>query len=201
MYYANNKNITNPAQSNAAIVSFSEYQFQKQFSNDITITSGISNIYNTVFSELFGDHTSNNFAAYGQYEQKIGKLDLSAGLRLEHFQMDGVRGDSDFSFGKYNHFAKFFGNDIPFSMPIFPVLRTGFHYEIAKYTHLRGSVGQGVRYPSVAERFTQTNVGALNIFPNPGLRPETGWAAEIGIKQGVRIGNWKGMIDVAGFIN
>ena len=201
MYYANNKNITNPAQSNAAIVSFSEYQFQKQFSNDITITSGISNIYNTVFSELFGDHTSNNFAAYGQYEQKIGKLDLSAGLRLEHFQMDGVRGDSDFSFGKDNHFAKFFGNDIPFSMPIFPVLRTGFHYEIAKYTHLRGSVGQGVRYPSVAERFTQTNVGALNIFPNPGLRPETGWAAEIGIKQGVRIGNWKGMIDVAGFIN
>ena len=191
MYYAGNNNITNPSQSNAAIVSFSEYQYQKQFSNGITLTSGISNIYNVVFSELFGDHTSNNVAAYGQYEQKFGKLDLSAGLRLEHFQMDGRGGDSDFYIGK----------DSSFSMPIFPVLRTGFHYEIAKHTHLRGSIGQGVRYPSVAERFTQTNVGALNIFPNPALRPETGWAAEIGIKQGVKIGDWKGMIDVSGFIN
>jgi iron complex outermembrane receptor protein len=191
VYYAGNNNITNPSQSNGAIVAFSEYQFQKQFTNGIALTSGISNIYNAVFSELFGDHTSNNVAAYGQYEQKFGKLDLSAGLRLEHFQMDGRTGDSDFYFGK----------DSSFSIPIFPVLRAGFHYEIAKYTHLRGSIGQGVRYPSVAERFTQTNVGALNIFPNAGLRAETGWAAEIGIKQGVRIGDWKGMIDVSGFIN
>jgi iron complex outermembrane receptor protein len=77
----------------------------------------------------------------------------------------------------------------------------GFHYEIAKYTHLRASIGQGIRYPSVAERFTQTSVGALNIFPNPGLSPEIGWAAELGIKQGVKIGDWKGMFDVAAFIN
>jgi outer membrane receptor protein involved in Fe transport len=66
---------------------------------------------------------------------------------------------------------------------------------------LRASIGQGIRYPSVAERYTQTSVGALNIFPNPELRPEIGWAAEIGIKQGVKIGNWKGMFDIAGFIN
>ncbi len=191
VYYAGNDNITNPSQSNGAVINFSEYQYQKQFSNDITLTSGISNIYNVVFSELFGDHTSNNVAAYGQFEQTFGKLDLSAGIRLEHFQMDGQTGDSDY----------YFGEDSAFSIPIYPVLRTGFHIEITPYTHLRGSIGQGVRYPSVAERFTQTNVGALNIFPNAGLRPETGWAAEIGLKQGVRIGDWKGMIDVSGFIN
>jgi len=41
----------------------------------------------------------------------------------------------------------------------------------------------------------------LNIFPNPTLRPEIGWAAELGIKQGVKIGSWKGMLDVAAFVN
>ena len=42
----------------------------------------------------------------------------------------------------------------------------------------------------------------MNVFPNPLLTPERGWAAEIGIKQVVKIGkNWKGIIDVAGFVN
>jgi iron complex outermembrane receptor protein len=191
MYYAHNGNINNPSQSNGAIIYFTDYQFQKQFGTAITLTSGISNIYNVVTSRLFGNHTSNNVAVYTQYEHHIGKLDISAGLRLEHFQMDGQTGDSDFMLNKKDSVT----------LPFYPILRTGFHYEIAKYTHLRASIGQGIRYPSVAERFTQTSVGALNIFPNSSLRPEIGWAAELGIKQGVKIGEWKGMIDVAGFIN
>jgi iron complex outermembrane receptor protein len=107
--------------------------------------------------------------------------------------MDGRTGDSDFSYGNdTNSLAK---------IPVYPILRLGLHYELMKYTHLRASFGQGIRYPSVAERYTQTSVGSLNIFPNANLRPEVGWAAEIGIKQGVKIGEWKGMLDVAGFIN
>jgi len=191
MYYAYNGNINNPSQSNGAVIYFTDYQFQKQFGTAITLTSGISNIYNLVTSNLFGNHKSNNAAAYMQYEHHIGKLDISAGLRLEHFQMDGRTGDSDFMLNKKDSVT----------LPIYPILRTGFHYEIAKYTHLRASIGQGIRYPSVAERYTRTSVGALNIFPNSSLLPEIGWAAELGIKQGVRIGDWKGMFDVAGFIN
>jgi iron complex outermembrane receptor protein len=85
---------------------------------------------------------------------------------------------------------------------VYPIFRFGAHYQLFKFTHLRASFGQGIRYPSVAERYTYTSVGALNIFPNNSLRPETGWAAEIGIKQVVKIGkNWKGIIDVAGFVN
>ena len=191
MYYAYNGNINNPSQSNGAIIYFTDYQFQKNFGTAITLTSGISNIYNVVTSELFGNHTSNNVAAYLQYEHHIGKLDISAGMRLEHFQMDGRTGDSDFMLNKKDSV----------SLPFYPILRTGLHYELAKYTHLRASIGQGIRYPSVAERYTQTSVGALNIFPNSSLSPEIGWAAELGFKQGVRIGDWKGMFDVAGFIN
>jgi iron complex outermembrane receptor protein len=191
MYYAYNGNINNPSQSNGAIIYYTDYQFQKQFGTAVTLTSGISNIYNVVTSNLFGNHTSNNAAIYSQYEHHIGKLDISAGLRLEHFQMDGKTGDSDFILNKKDSVL----------IPFYPILRTGFHYEIAKYTHLRASIGQGIRYPSVAERFTQTSVGALNIFPNSSLKPEIGWAAELGIKQGVKIGDWKGMLDVAGFVN
>ena len=191
VYYANNANINNAQQGSGAIIYFSEYQFQKQFGNGITLTSGISDIYNVVVSKLFGDHTSNNIAAYGQYEHKIGKLDITAGARLEYFEMDGKSGDTDFMLLKKDSLT----------IPFYPVFRTAFHYELVKYTHLRASLGQGIRYPSVAERYTQTSVGALNIFPNPSLRPEIGWAAEIGLKQGVKIGSWKGMLDVAAFVN
>ena len=112
-------------------------------------------------------------------------------MRLEYFEMDGNKPDSQFQLP---------GKDSLF-VPVYPVLRTGLHYALKPFTHLRASFGQGIRYPSVAERFTQTSVGALNIFPNPELRPEIGWAGEIGIKQGFKIGNWKAMIDAALFLN
>ncbi len=193
LYYVQNSILNNPDQDNGAVIYYADYQFQKQWDNGITLISGASNIYNVVFSNLFGDHNSNNIAVYSQYEQKLtDKLDLSAGLRLEYFEMDGQSGDSDFALGKDSNAAV---------LPFYPVLRTGLHYQLAEFTHLRASLGQGIRYPSVAERFTSTSVGALNIFPNPGLNPEKGWAAEIGFKQGVKMGDWKGMIDVAGFIN
>jgi iron complex outermembrane receptor protein len=191
MYFAENANLTNSSQSNSATIYFSDYQVQREFKQGATFTGGISNIFNTVSSNLMGDHTSNNASVYGQYEQKIGKLDITAGMRVEYFQMDGKAGDSDFTISKKN------GTTIP----VYPVLRAGLHYQVMKYTHLRASFGQGIRYPSVAERFTKTSVGALNIFPNEMLRPEIGWAGEIGIKQGVKMGDWKGMIDVSGFIN
>jgi outer membrane receptor protein involved in Fe transport len=191
MYWAFNDNITNPAQSNGATIYFSEYQFQRQYKSGITLTSGLSNIYNVVLSELFGDHKSNNTAAYVQYEHHIKKLDIVAGMRAEYFEMDGRSGDSDFMLNKKDSTT----------IPFYPVFRSGFHYELAKYTHLRASIGQGIRYPSVAERYTKTSVGALNIFENPDLKPEIGWAAELGLKQGVKMGDWKGMIDLSGFVN
>ena len=66
------------------------------------------------------------------------------------------------------------------TLPFYPVFRSAVHYEIAPFTHLRASLGQGVRYPSVAERFTLTSVGGLNIYSFPldswyiGLWVETG---------------------------
>lgn len=191
VYDAHNTNINNPSQSNGAVIYFADYSVQKQFKNGGTLTSGASNIYNVVRSNLFGNHQSENLACYSQLELHKGKWDFSAGARLEYFQMDGKSGDTDFMISKKKNIKT----------PFYPIIRTGIHYQAAKYTHLRASFGQGIRYPSVAERYTQTSVGALNIFPNPYLTPEIGWAGEIGIKQGVKIGSWKGFIDLAAFVN
>ncbi len=186
-YLTTNQNINNNQQSNGAILYMGDYNFQKNYKNGTLIT-GLFGTSNVVFSNLFGDHTSTNLAYYAQYDHHIGKLDLTGGMRAEYFTMDNKRGDSDFQMGNT-------------TLPVYPVFRAGAHYELKKYTHLRASFGQGIRYPSVGERFTSTSVGSLNIFPNPNLTPETGWAAEIGIKQGVKMGDWKGMIDISGFVN
>jgi iron complex outermembrane receptor protein len=78
-------------------------------------------------------------------------------------------------------------------------VRAGLNYQAFDYTYLRASFGQGYRFPSVAEKFTATSVGAMNIFPNPDLQSERGWSAELGIKQGVRLGDWNGYVDLAAF--
>jgi outer membrane receptor protein involved in Fe transport len=190
LYYSNNNNITNPSQSSEAIVSYSDYQFQRLGNNKKVFTSGMTMIYNDVHSILYGNHFSTNAALYSQYEQRIGKLDITGGFRFEYFEQDNTKEDSEFKWGKKEK-----------ATPVYPIFRAGLHYQLHKATHLRASFGQGVRYPSVAERFVTTNVGALNVFPNNRLKRELGWAAELGIKQGVKIGEWKGMLDLAGFIN
>ena len=191
LYWVSNENLSNASQSNAATISYADYTFQHKFGQGSTLSAGVTAIQNVVTSQLFGNHNSQNYAAYSQLEYHKNKLDLSAGVRLEYFEMDGNKPDSQFQLP---------GKDSLF-VPVYPVLRTGLHYELKPFTHLRASFGQGIRYPSVAERFTQTSVGALNIFPNPELRPEIGWAGEIGIKQGFKIGNWKAMLDAAFFVN
>lgn len=192
-YLIVNDNISNPSQSSSSDVYYADYQFQTRWENGIVLTSGATYTRNNVRSNLFDNHFSDNLALYAQYEQSFGKFDLTGGLRLEHFEQDNIRGDSYYYFNQADSSSK---------LPFYPIARLGAHYELAKATHLRASFGQGIRYPAVAERYTSTSVGALNVFMNPNLRPETGWAAEIGIKQGVKIGEkWKGYIDIAGFIN
>ena len=192
LYFIDNKNYTNLSQSSKSEVWYGDYQFQRGWNNNSwVLTTGVTAIANEVRSYLFGDHNSLNGALYLQGGKNWKKVNIVAGVRGEYFEQDGRQGDSDYYFGK----------DSTTKIPIRPIIRAGIHYAVLKHTHLRASFGQGVRYPSVAERYTTTSVGGLLIFANPDLKPETGWAAEIGVKQGVKIGKWKGFVDVAGFVN
>jgi iron complex outermembrane receptor protein len=165
-----------------------DYQFSKKFEKNGAITAGLTSITNTIVASVFGNHQSQNFAAYSQVDYKIKKVDFTAGMRLEYMKQDSLELDSKFTIGNFNS-------------PIYPIVRAAMHYQPFKLSHIRASYGQGIRFPSVAERFVSTSVGALIIFNNPDLRPETGWSGEIGWKQIVPLENWKASLDVAGFIN
>ncbi len=179
-YYGNHNKTVTTEQSNFNDLFYGEYQYQKHFDEyAFVLSAGVLASYTQVSAELYGDSTyhSSNEAMYLQADKKLfDKLNLSAGLRYEFNQISGLNESR-------------------------PVFRVGANYQLAKYTFLRASWGQGYRFPTIAEKYISTTVTGLSIFPNPDLTSETGWSAELGIKQGVKISNWQGMLDVSGFIS
>ncbi len=189
VYAVNNNVLSDVTQNNSSVTSLLDYQLQQKIDTNGTIIIGASTIFADVNANLYGVHRSVNPAIYAQADYKFfKKLFVTAGVRAEYFEIDGIRGDSKFTMGNN-------------SLPFYPIFRSAASYQVARGTFVRSSFGQGVRFPSVAERFVQTGVGALNIFPNPDLKRETGWAGEIGVKQVVIFDKWKALIDVAGFWN
>lgn len=174
--YFYTKNNNNTDQGSISNYYYGEYQYRKPFNFGMNLVAGALASYTSVNAELYGDHSGDNWALYAQLDKTFGKLIAVAGVRYEAFHIDTARGNSD------------------------PVFRAGLNYELTKTTFLRGSFGQGYRYPSIAEKFVNTSVGALKVFPNPSVQPEYGWSAEVGVKQAFKISNWLGYIDVAAFM-
>jgi outer membrane receptor protein involved in Fe transport len=176
--YFNNTNQNNTNQNSTSIVYFAEYQYQHSLPDQNTVlTGGVSEQYSTVKSELYHDHDGNNLAAYVQGDTKLGKFNVSAGARVEQNRTDNYSDDPQV------------------------VVRAGLNYHLFAATYLRSSIGQGYRFPSIAEQYVSTTVGAFGIYPNDSLSPEKGVSMEIGVKQGLHIGSWHGYADVAFFIN
>lgn len=163
-------------QSNGSSLWYNEYKVSSwMFDNHLLLSGGLVASMAETHSPLFSGHqTSRNLAAYTQAEWRMRRFLVTAGARYEYFKL----------------------NQNSQSRPVF---RTGLNYSLARYTNLRASWGQGYRFPSMAEAFTTTTVGALTIFPNPNLKPESGSSSEIGIKQGYRIGNFKAYVDLAAY--
>jgi outer membrane cobalamin receptor len=180
-----------PDKNNVADIYYGDYQYQHNFKSKHNLTAGLSGSYSNSQAQLFGNHDGLNLSLYAQYDAKFWKkLTISLGIRGEYFRIDTAQSESTFSFkikGK-NH-----------TLPFMPVFRAGINYQATKYTFIRASFGQGYRFPSIAEKFVKTSIGGLNIFPNKTLKPETGWSAELGVKQGIKMGRWNGYLDVAGF--
>ncbi len=164
---------------------FGEYQYSQDWTEwGISgLRSTVGAVSNSTYArgELFkggnpdGRNTVFNRAAYIQLDQELlKKIHLSGGARFEQFVMNGVKSER-------------------------PVYRAGMNIELAKYTFFRSSYGQGYRFPSVAEKFIVTGVGAINIFANPDLVPETSVNMEAGMRQGFKIGNFMGFADVSLF--
>jgi len=170
-------------QSNKATTYYGDYMFQKTFKQlkNLDFIGGLTGTFTDSYSNIYvGSGTPNNqmlnISAYTQLENKINKtLNLSVGGRLEYFQL----------------------NDTITAMK--PIFRAGTSIKIYQETYLRASYGQGYRFPTITERFIKTGVGNFGVFPNPNLKPESSWNAEVGIKQGLKFGKLYGYLDVAGF--
>ena len=178
-------------QSNGSTLYYGEYQFQRNFEPiELVLTAGAVTQGTNVQAELYGDtlYTSRNAAAYLQLDKKFfDRLNLSAGLRYEYNlqRSPDVVGGVAIEEGRVTDAR--------------PVFRFGANYQAAEFTFLRASWGQGYRFPTVAERFVQTNFGGTRIFPNPLLRPETGYSMEVGLRQGFRVGKFQGFLDASAF--
>jgi outer membrane receptor protein involved in Fe transport len=170
-------------QSNRATTIYGDYMFQKTFPQlkNLDFIGGITSTFTDSYSKIYaGSGTPNNqmlnISAYTQLENKINKtLNLSVGGRLEYFQL----------------------NDTVTALK--PIFRAGTSIKLYQETYLRASYGQGYRFPTITERFIKTGVGNFGVFPNPNLKPESSWNAEIGIKQGLKFGKLQGYLDLAGF--
>lgn len=166
----------NASNNSLAVSDYAEYQFYRKFFEKLNVIFGVSDIFSKITSEFYGNHTGNNISAYSQSEYKISsKLKFSAGIRIEYNTLDGI------------------------SDKIVPIFRSGVNYKLGRATFLRASFGQGYRYPSVAEKFAYTSLGAVKIFPNSEIKPEFGWSSEIGVKQGIKFNKMLGKLDVAIF--
>lgn len=189
--YYSVSNLVSGDKSNKAYSYYTEYQFQKNFYNhSFVITSGIVNTYSKTNAELYGDtvFVSNNSAAYLQLEKRFfRKLNIIAGGRYEINTVKGpvfIRGVNVSD--KYTPESK-------------PVFRLGANYKLYSFTNIRASWGQGFRYPTIAEKFTNTYSGQLLIYPNPDLKSENGYTIEAGLRQGLKIKEIKGFIDISAF--
>ncbi len=193
-YYIHNNNSGN--QSNDSRMLYGEYQYQRRMDQlGLVTTAGVVGTFNKVEAQLYGgDFKSQNVAGYLQLDYKVfGRLNLSAGVRYEYNRLesaDTVRVSADSLY--------YIPSGITEESK--PVFRIGANYQLAQATYLRASWGQGYRYPTIAEKFISTDFSAGNsVRPNPALVSETGWTAEVGVKQGFRLGNWQGYADLTNY--
>ena len=170
-------------QSNRASTFYGDYMFQKSYPNlkNLDFIGGLTGTFTNSFANIYvGSGSPNNqllnLSAYTQLESKFNSsLNISVGGRLEYFEL----------------------NDTVTALK--PIFRAGASLKIYQETYLRASYGQGYRFPTITERFIKTGVGNFGVFPNPNLKPESSWNAEIGIKQGLKLGGVMGYLDIAGF--
>ena len=172
-------------QGNFSDVLYGEYQYQQDWASlgveHFITTAGVVVVDTKARGELFtggnpdGRNTAGNRAIFLQLDKKFfNRLNLSAGVRYEEFNINSE------TQGK-------------------PVFRAGANYKVGKATFFRASYGEGFRFPSIAEKFIVTSLGAVKVYANPDIKAETSYNAELGIKQGFKIGSVMGFADVAVF--
>jgi len=187
--YFKTQNNNDKNQSSSSELYYSELQYSGNFRNKINLTTGFVVMQQVILGDsIYGKHQGNNLAGYAQVRKQFNRLTITAGIRGEFYKIDSVKTT-----------GTLFNNNSSAQLPFQPVFRAGANYRAARYTYLRASFGQGYRFPSAAEKFVNTSVSALKIFPNPSLKSERAYSAEVSVKQGFRLWGFQAYADLAAF--
>ena len=192
--YLLNRNQNNTGQSSTNWIGYNDFLYQTTLWDKVNWVTGATYAYAAIQGdslyggtyvyrgdtvESSGSHYSNSLGLYTQLDGKFGRLNTSLGIRYEYVQINDAQPDA------------------------LPVFRAGVNYQLWRGGNVRSSFGQAFRVPSIAERFANTTGGGVIIEPNPGIRPERGYSAEVGFRQGFATdqGSFKlkGFVDVAAF--
>lgn len=183
-YHLDNINTNN--QSNFSRTYFAEYTASQDFEHygieGLNISAGAMTSYTTARSNLYianedgdGNNDAHNTALFMQVDKRFfDRLTISGGVRYEWYRVNSDLNEA-------------------------PIFRAGANMQLLDGTFVRASIGQGIRFPTIGERFIVTAVGGQNIFPNPGLQAERSYNAEFGVKQGFEVGSFQGFFDAAIF--
>jgi len=185
-------------QSGGATLHYYDYQFIYNLQKWGKVVVGGNYTENRVYArEVFGRARGRQAAGFAQAEIDLWKFHLSGGVR---YQYEEIEGDTS-----YRIVA---GRVVKGETPSYvrlttirePIFRGGITFTPWRGTILRASYGQGLRSPSVAERFTTTGAGGITVLPNPFVKVERGYSAEVGLRQYLKIGeSLKGFVDVSAF--
>nr|MBX2843392.1 TonB-dependent receptor [Flammeovirgaceae bacterium] len=153
------------------------YNYKTRLSDRIKLITGI-NAQKVLIDDPdgAGNRSGTLGALYAQAEYVVEKFNTNVGFRYEYFDVSGTERRA------------------------IPVFRWGMNYKTSTSSSLRASFGQGYRFPSLAEMFLDKSDEVVPIFPNPDLKPEYGWNAEIGFKKQVGTNTWKTYLDAAMFL-
>lgn len=156
---------------------YGEYQFHRRFNFDMSLTAGaVGQFAKLIDNTDLGVRNFRSGAFYAQIDKKFGRLTTVIGGRIETLALDSTSTTR-------------------------PVFSGGLNYQAGKASYLRFSIGQGFRFPSIAERFVDNDIasGLIAALPNPDVQPEYGFNSELGLKQGIKINKWLAYLDISLF--
>ncbi|MFK7973179.1 MAG: TonB-dependent receptor [Bacteroidia bacterium] len=179
--YLRNVNSNTSGQSSQNFILYNDFLYQTTIAEKVNWVSGVTYNFSQANADSLyeGSKSGNSLGVYSQLDGKFGKLNASLGVRLETVKIDTLERETR------------------------PVFRAGLNYELWPGGNVRASYGQAFRVPSVAERFANTQAGGLFVQPNPAIKSEFGYGAELAFRQGFKFENPQnktlGYIDIAAF--
>lgn len=122
------------------------------------IDVGADVAHTIVASNFLGRHHINDDAVFAQDQVALsGRWTASLGGRLDYHRATGGRDEWS------------------------PSPKIGATFRATNWLSTRMSVGHGYRAPSAIEQFVNTSQFGARVIPNPALKGERAWAAELGV--------------------